>query len=353
MKAITVLPGHAGSARLDDVDEPPLSDGPVLVQTWLVGICGTDTSMLAGEHGCAPPGSDRLIIGHESLGHVIQAPTSSGLAVDDLVVGIVRRPDPEPCPNCAAGEWDMCRNGRYTERGLKQRHGFASERFRLHPMYAIRVPSDLGHLGVLVEPISVVAKVWEQIEYIGARSHWQPQRVLVSGAGPIGLLAALLGVQRGLDVHVFDRVTSGPKPQLVADLGATYRSESIAEASRGVDVVIECTGVGQLVLDVIQRETAPNTIMALTGFSSGEPAVPIDAATMNRHMVLGNEVVFGSINANRRHYEAGLLALAKADRGWLDRLITRRVPLERWAAAFERQPGDIKTVIGFTVHAPS
>ncbi|HET7597871.1 MAG TPA: alcohol dehydrogenase catalytic domain-containing protein, partial [Burkholderiales bacterium] len=117
MRALVVTPGHAGTARLDEVPEPSATDGQILVRTRRIGICGTDAEIVAGAYGWAPPGETRLVLGHESLGEVIEAPPGSGFAKGDAVVGIVRRPDPVPCPNCAVGEWDMCRNGLYTERG--------------------------------------------------------------------------------------------------------------------------------------------------------------------------------------------------------------------------------------------
>ncbi|MGH8987661.1 MAG: alcohol dehydrogenase catalytic domain-containing protein, partial [Acidimicrobiales bacterium] len=120
MKALTVVPLQKDSAELSDVEDPPESDGPVLVETIGVGICGTDVEILSGEYGWPPPGRERLVLGHESLGRVVEAPSGSGLASGDLVVGIVRRPDPVPCSNCAVGEWDFCRNGQYTERGIKE-----------------------------------------------------------------------------------------------------------------------------------------------------------------------------------------------------------------------------------------
>jgi len=213
--ALTVTPGRPYSAAVRKVPDPPDSDGPILVDALAVGICGTDREIVAGEYGAAPPGADCLVIGHESLGRVTEAPVGSGLATGDLVVGIVRRPDPVPCGNCAVGEWDMCRNGLYTERGIKGRHGYASERYRLHPESAVRLDPGQGIVGVLLEPTTVLAKAWEHVEHIGQRATWSPRRVLVTGAGPIGLLAALLGTRRGLDVQVLDRVESGPQPQLV------------------------------------------------------------------------------------------------------------------------------------------
>ncbi len=244
MKAVTVQPGVADSVRYEEVPEPDESTGSILVEAVAVGICGTDVEITSGAYGWARPGRERLILGHESLGRVLDPGPNSGLQPGDLIVGIVRRPDPVPCPNCAVGEWDMCRNGQYTERGIKEIDGFMSERWRIEPGYFTKIDPSLGILGVLLEPTTVVAKAWELVGAMRARAFWEPRTALVTGAGPIGLLAAMIGVQYGLDVHVLDRVTEGVKPQLVADLGATYHSGSVAEVGFEPDVIIECTGVG-------------------------------------------------------------------------------------------------------------
>lgn len=346
MRAVTVLPLKAGSVDLTDLPEPPESDGPVLVKTRAIGVCGTDLEIINGEYGWAPPGEERLAIGHESLGEVIEGPEGSGLSAGDLVVAIVRRPDPVPCTNCSIGEWDMCRNGQYTEWGIKEHHGYARERYRITPDFVVKVEPSLGDLGVLLEPTTVVAKAWDHIERIGSRAKWQPSTVLVTGAGPIGLLAALLGVQRGLEVHVLDKVTDGLKPELVAALGATYHSGSVSDIGCNPDIAIECTGVSQLIFDVMDTAGA-NGVVCLTGVSSGGRELPVDVGLLNRRMVLENDVVFGSVNANRRHYEAGAKALAAADRDWLGKLITRKVPLESWKDAYSRQPDDVKVVLDF------
>jgi threonine dehydrogenase-like Zn-dependent dehydrogenase len=347
MHAVTLVPLQAGSVDLTELPEPPEADGPVLVKTRAVGVCGTDLEIIRGDYGWAPPGEKRLAIGHESLGEVIEAPADSGLTAGDLVVAIVRRPDPVPCPNCAVGEWDMCRNGQYTEWGIREHHGYARERFRITPDFVVRVEPSLGDLGVLLEPTTVVAKAWDHIERIGSRSAWKPKTVLVTGAGPIGLLAALLGVQRGLEVHVLDQVTEGLKPDLVSELGAHYHHGSVADVGCEPDVAIECTGVAPLIFDVMDHAGA-NGIVCLTGVSSGGRDIAVDVGMLNRRMVLENDVVFGSVNANRRHYEAGAKALAEADKDWLSKLITRKVPLSNWKDAYERQPNDVKVALDFT-----
>lgn len=347
MRAVTVVPLKANTVQLSDLPEPPLEDGPVLVKTRAIGVCGTDIEIIAGDYGWAPPGEERLALGHESLGEVLEAPAGSGFAPGDLVVGIVRRPDPLPCINCAIGEWDMCRNGNYTEWGIKSHHGYARERYRITPDFLVKVSPSLGDLGVLLEPTTVVAKAWDHIFRIGARAKWEPRIVLVTGAGPIGLLAALLGTQRGLEVHVLDQVTSGVKPELVAAIGATYHHGTIASAGLTPDIVLECTGVGQLVFDAMD-DIAANGVLCLTGVSPKGRSLGIDAGEINRHMVLANDVVFGSVNANRSHYEAGAEALAKADPAWLGRVVSRRVTLDHWQDAYQRQPNDVKVVLQFS-----
>jgi threonine dehydrogenase-like Zn-dependent dehydrogenase len=260
------------------------------------------------------------------------------------VVGIVRRPDPVPCPACAAGEWDMCRNGQYTEHGIKGLHGFAREHWRGAADAMVKLDSGLHDVGVLLEPTTIVAKAWEQADRIATRAFSERKVAVVTGAGPVGLLAALLGVQRGLEVHVFDQVTSGPKPQLVADLGATYHHDPVPDSGVVADVVIECTGVTPVVLDVLTSHAADATI-CLTGVSTPGTRSSVDIGQLNRDLVLGNAVVFGTVNANARHYAAAAQALARADESWLARLITRRVPLAEFATAFDRQPDDVKVVL--------
>ena len=347
MKAITVEPKKPGTARLDEVPEPDPRDGSVLVQAIAVGVCGTDAEIVEGKYGWAPPGKTRLVLGHESLGRVVDPGPRGPLQEGDLVVGIVRRPDPVPCPNCAVGEWDMCRNGQYTERGIKEIDGFMSERWRIEPEYAMKVEPSLGLLGVLLEPTTVVTKAWEQVVTVGQRAFWEPQTVLVTGAGPIGLLAALIGAQRGIDVHVLDRVESGPKPQLVRDLGATYHTGAIADVGFEPDVIIECTGAGQVINDAI-RGIGAGGVVCLTGVGTGGSTIGPAVADVAAAVVLKNNVVVGSVNANKRHwYKAGQV-LARADHAWLEKLLTRREAPEQFDQALHREVDDIKVVVQFS-----
>jgi threonine dehydrogenase-like Zn-dependent dehydrogenase len=336
---MTVIPGKPDSAELTELPEPEAKEGELLVEPLYLGVCGTDREILDGAHGEPPPGHERLVLGHELLARVKDT--------GQLVAGIVRRPDPVPCACCARGEWDMCRNGQYTERGIKGLDGYGAELVTIEEDFAVPVADALGMLGVLTEPSSILAKAWEQIERIALRACSVHERVLVTGAGPIGLLAALMGIQRGLAVHVLDRATEGIKPEVVGALGAEYHTGDVTEVAEQVnpDVVIECTGVAELVAGAMQH-TSPGAIVCLTGVAASRN-LTVDVGALNNELVLENDVVFGSVNANRRHFEQGVEALRAADQDWLKRLITRTVPLERWTDALEKGDDDIKVVVEF------
>jgi threonine dehydrogenase-like Zn-dependent dehydrogenase len=288
------------------------------------------------------------VLGHESLGRVVAAPSDGDFSVDDLVAGVVRRPDPVPCACCAAGDFDMCRNGAYRERGIKELDGYGAERVALERAFAVKLDPSLGLLGVLTEPTSVVAKAWEQVEWVRNQGCRPLQSVLITGAGPIGLLAALLGVQRGLAVHVLDRAADGPKSALTEALGARYHTGSVGEACQAAepDTVLECTGAPEVVVDAVMR-TAPGAVTCLLGVSPRGRTLTVDVGSVNDELVLKNDVVLGSVNANHRHFSAAADALVAADPEWLEGLITRRVPMQRWSEALERRPDDIKTIIEF------
>jgi threonine dehydrogenase-like Zn-dependent dehydrogenase len=291
------------------------------VEAVAVGVCGTGIEIVEGKYGWAPPGKERLVLGHESLGRVVDPGSAGGLKKGDLVVGIVRRPDPVPCPNCAVGEWDTCRNGQYTERGIKEIHGFVSEHWRIEPEYAIKVDPSLGILGVLLEPTTVITKALEQVQAVGQRFFWEPKTVLVTGAGPIGLLAAFGTSLRGTAVHGLDRVETGLKPELVRTLAATYHSGSVLDLGFEPDVIVAYTGVGSVIADLIQK-IGGGGVVCLTGVGAGG-ITSRAVADVRAAAILKKNVVVGGVNANKRHWYKAAQTLARADRKWLSRLITR------------------------------
>ena len=345
MRAITVHPPHPNSIELRDVPEPPDHDGAVLVQALALGVCGTDREIIAGDYGEAPDGAGTADPRPRvARPRAAMRPTKSDLKPGDHVVGIVRHPDPVPCPACASGQWDMCRNGQYTEHGIKGLNGFGAERWRIDPEYAVKVDrrararrraagaGERGRQGV--GPCRIGC---------GGSPRRRRSACSITGAGPIGLLAALLGMQRGLDVHVYDHNKTGPKPAIAArarrDLSLRRRRAAREARARHHDRVHRrarrhrrAAAAGRA-----RRRDLPHRRRRLA-------AHDFDIGLFNRNMVLNNGTVFGTVNANLRHYQMAADALARADRDWLARLITRRVPLARFAEAFERRKGDIKVV---------
>jgi threonine dehydrogenase-like Zn-dependent dehydrogenase len=218
------------------------------------------------------------------------------------------------------------------------------ERYRTPADALVPVGKELGLNAVLLEPATIVAKAWEDVDKIGHRSVWQPKTVVVTGAGPVGLLAALLGRQRGLEVHVVDRVTGGAKPRLVEAIGGHYHAGTVADAVAAPDVILECTGVPDLVFQSMS-DIGLGGVVALLGVSAPGQQISVDGGQLNRDFVLGNKSVVGSVNANRSHYEVAVKALQDADPEWLASLVTRTVPLEQFAEALQHGPDDVKVAI--------
>jgi threonine dehydrogenase-like Zn-dependent dehydrogenase len=338
MRTMTVVPGDLASAAVEERPDPPASQGSVLVEGLLLGLCGTDVEIARDGFGTPPRGARSMVLGHESLGRVLEG--AGDLTAGDLVAGVVRRSC--GCAACEDDQWDMCLTGDFEELGIRGADGYGATRWRADPRFLVALPQELGELGVLLEPTSVVAKAWEQVQRIGARAYWDPQSVLITGAGSIGLLAAMMGVQQGLDVHVLDLATTGVKPSLVRDLGATYHSTMPDVKPQ---VVIECSGAAELIGQTVSV-AAPNAVICLAGISVGRAdAQRTETPVPQNRLVLQNQVLFGTVNAGRRHHDQAAAALAAADQEWLRRLITKRVPMTEWASALTRGDDDVKTVV--------
>lgn len=215
----------------------------------------------------------------------------------------------------------------------------------------MKIPDSVGGCGVLTEPTSIIAKAFEQIGHIAdQREIWQPRTALVLGAGPIGLLAALACSQRGIELHVLDRVTDGPKPDLVQRLGGRYHHDTDSLAD-GYDLTLECSGTAPLMLEALQRTAAAGTA-CLIGIPSAGTKTEIDLGGLYRHLVLTNQIVIATITANRRHFQEAIQILAQADRDWLSAVITRRLDPGDWEQAFHQSQGkDVKTVIRLAADA--
>ena len=356
MKAIAVVPGVSNSLAVVDTADPQPGAQEVLVKVTRVGVCGTDLELKEGLYGQAPPESDYLVIGHEALGQIVEVgPEVKGFAVGDHVVATVRRPCPhQRCAPCLSDQNDMCVTGDYRERGINGQHGFLAEYYSEHERWLTKIPADLENLGNLLEPLSVVEKAVRQSFKIQERLPWKVENALVLGAGAIGLLGAMLLRLEGINTFVLDRSEIGGfKSQLISRFGAHHvnsRQTPVSEVAAGVgriDLVLEATGYTPLVFEAARR-LAPNGLLCLLGVSGGSHQIPIDSNEFNNNLVLGNRLVFGSVNAGLVDFRSGVGHMREINQRWpgaLETLITRRTSLHGFQAAFDRTPEDIKVVI--------
>jgi threonine dehydrogenase-like Zn-dependent dehydrogenase len=338
MKAIAVIPGQPNSVHLREVPKPHVSDVPdgrgVLVKVLRVGVDGTDKEINAAEYGGAPSGDDYLIIGHESFGIVEEVgPNVSEFKPGDYVAATVRRPGNSFYDRI--GTYDMTTDEVYYERGINLRHGFLTENYVDDPEYIVKVPASCKNVGVLMEPMSVAEKGIVQAYEIQRRLKiWRPRKAAVMGAGTLGLLAALALRVRGVQVTSFGRVIPPYKnSELLKEIGVRYVSTQqmpISQAAKEYgpfDIIFEATGNSGVVFESADN-LAKNGALILTSITGGGKKLEIPADKINLEFVLGNKVMFGSVNANREYFEVGAKDISQAVSeypGWLPKLLTHPV----------------------------
>ena len=334
MPAIAVYPGRADTVHLTELPRPTPGPGEALVRVRRVGVCGTDQEIIAALFGSPPTGSDELVLGHEVLG-VVEAtgPRTDGVREGDLVVATVRRPD--GCPACLAGQPDMCVWQGFTERGIVGAHGYMVERFVEDVRHLVVLPPALESVGVLLEPLTVVEKALRQADLIQRRlASWAPKTALILGAGPIGLLGALLLRSRGIDVVVVARRPApNPAAAIVEGCGGRYaslRETPLAELAADLppfDLVFEATGVAQLAFEAM-GVLGSNGVLVLLSNTGGDEVAPVPVARLNLGFVQGNKVLVGSVNAAHEDFTAGVADLGRFEELWpglTARLITHRL----------------------------
>ena len=370
MKAVAVFPGSR-EVKVIQQEDPRISQpDQVMLQVLDIGICGTDREICTFEYGTPPPGEDHLVIGHESLAEVVAA----GSAVErfragDLVVPSVRRPCVHPgCLACRAGHQDYCYTGDFTERGIKEAHGYMAESAVEQERHLNLVPPDLREIAVLTEPLTIAEKALGQITWMmQQRPPWlDPQTpgeergrglsALVLGIGPVGLLGAMMLASAGFTTYVYSReLPPSPRIDLVAAIGATYVSSQAATfadlAGRigNIDLVYEAVGHSHFALEALQV-LGTNGIFVLTGVPGMQAFIEADPARLMRDMVLKNQVVLGTVNAGPDAFASALRNLDAFRRRWpavVAALIGGRYPPEQAPDLILGRPAGIKTVIAF------
>lgn len=355
LKAITVIPRTADSLSLRDVGDPAAKAGELLLRVLRVGICGTDMDIISGFYGEAPGSAKYLVIGHESLSRVEEVGQGvEGFAKGDLVVPTVRRNCPENCLNCRSGESDMCLTGHYKEHGIKGLDGFASEHAVTDARFVVKLPESLAEVGVLLEPLTIVEKGVNQAFRIQqARMKWEPKTALVLGSGAVGLLATALLRTKGLEVTTVARKhADSMKAKLASSTGATYIDATetpLSTMENKFDLVFEATGASSVALEA-QNLCDTNGVVSFVGIYRSKIASE-DAGNVFTHLVLGNRLYFGSVNANISYFRQGALDLESVGArygGFLEGIITNRVPLSNWKNAYaEKEDDGVKTILQF------
>jgi threonine dehydrogenase-like Zn-dependent dehydrogenase len=364
MKAVALTPGTS-NLRLAELPEPALTSAEeVKIKVLSVGICGTDREQAAGGRASPPAGKKELVIGHEMFGWVVEAGSAvTRVKAGDNAVFTVRR-GCDACLPCLMNRSDMCTTGRYRERGIWGLDGYQTEYVVDNQQFVVRVPRETGEVGVLTEPLSVAEKAIDEAVRIqssrlpaaAARPDWlYGRRCLVAGLGPIGLLAALSLRLRGAEVFGIDIVDpDSARPQWLARIGGTYVDgrrvppERVEQALGGMELVFEATGVAALEFDLLDT-LAPNGIYVLTGIPGGDRPVQLQAAQLIRRLVLGNQLMVGSVNASRDHFQMAVDDLSHARLLWgghVEKLITDHLPFTEFQQALSRhEPDEIKVVL--------
>lgn len=367
MKAIAVFPEQK-QYKLIDHPEPNLATPTqVKVRVCDVGICGTDKEIIAFEYGTPPNGSEYLVIGHESLGEVIEiGPEVTNVRVGDLAVMSVRRPCAHAgCIACRSGRQDFCYTGDFTERGIKQQHGFMTEFIVEEAKYVCSAPRTLREVGVLVEPLTIAEKGITQLWQVQQRLPWtcpgedgkapgHCHTALVLGAGPVGLLGAMKLVTEGFDTYVYSNSSASDKKEdVVKAIGATFihaedvSVEQMAERIGSIDVVYEAVGASRLAFDVLQH-LGTNGVFIFTGVPGRKAPAPIDTDLLMRDYVLKNQIVFGTVNASVQSFQEAIKDLGIFLQQWPDALrtlISNRFPIDYAMEPLSGKSGGIKNVI--------
>ncbi|MGH7821199.1 MAG: glucose 1-dehydrogenase [Candidatus Binatia bacterium] len=370
MKAVAVVPSKKEVSLIDL--EPPRVRRPTEAKVRIldVGICGTDREICAFDYGFPPPESSHLVIGHESLGEVVEVgPAVTRVRPGDLVVTMVRRPcRHEECVACRSGRQDFCYTGDFTERGIKQAHGFMTELVVDDEQYMNVVPPGLREVAILVEPLTIAEKALTQIWQVQQRLPWACElrpgksaghchRAVVLGAGPVGLLGAMALSAANFETFVYSREPAGsPKAKLVESFGARYVSaaetsiDGLADVVGNIDVVYEAAGAASVAFDVM-RVLGVNGVFVFTGVPGRRGPVEVDTGLLMRNLVLKNQVVFGTVNANREAFEGAIRDLGRFSELWPDAvraLITGRFPVEAYHDLLLGAPSGIKNVLAFS-----
>ena len=371
MNAIAVVPGTKTVQLVDRTEPAIVAPDDIKLKVLRVGICGTDREEAAGGRAKALPAHQDLVLGHEMFGQVVDVGRAVTLVKPgDHAVFTVRR-GCGACRPCAMNRSDMCRTGLYAERGIWGLDGYQTEFVVDREPFAVRVAPELEAVGVLAEPFSVAEKAISEAVHLqltrlpdmATSLDWlSGKRCLVAGLGPIGLLAALSLRLRNAEVSGLDVVDANTaRPRWLNRIGGQYVDGRKVTPDHPIDqvgtfdVIVEATGIASLEFDLLDA-LAMNGVYAVTGIPAGDRLLNIDGAKIMRRLVLQNQVLVGSVNASRDHFQLAVDDLILAEMRWphhVAELITHRHPYTDFDAAFQHHGSDeIKVVLEWAASSP-
>lgn len=357
MRALGLKKSKPG-LHLLTVDEPQIvRDDEVKVRMIRVGICGTDRSLIKHHLVDVPDGVDHLVLGHEGYGEVVEIGSAvTTLRPGQKVVLTVRRPC-GLCEPCRLGQSDMCATGLYTERGIHKDQGFLTEYVVDREQFLVPVPAGLESLASWAEPYSIVEKGMDLILLQLQRLPWgcaheerhkeemwaHCKKALIFGFGPIGFAATSLAVLQGMKTFVLERKDEDSlKVRMMQEFGASYidsrrvSKDQLFGSVGPFDVIIEATGASKDALELIPAMNR-DAIYLLTGVPRvSKEKVELDADLIIRHIVRYNQMIIGTVNGNRKHFEAALRDLAKLQKKFPDVMqssVTHHFKLEEYERA--------------------
>jgi L-iditol 2-dehydrogenase len=321
----------AGDLAVEERPDPVPGPHEVLVRVASVGVCGSDIHYF--EHGRigrftvdAP-----LVLGHEASGEVV----GLGPAVSRLSLG--QRVSLEPgvpdftCSQCLEGRYNLCTGMRFF--ATPPIDGAFAELVTIHEQFAHPVPPKLSDdAAALLEPLSVGLWACRKGEVTAG------SRVLVTGAGPVGLVTAQCAIALGAsEVTVTD--VNGHRLQLARDLGVTTTVDSgttsLADSAVEPDVLLECSGRPEAVVDAIPTVARAGRVV-LVGMGADELPLPVSRIQEYELTVTGT--------FRYAHTWPAAISLASTGRVQLDRMVTGHYRLDQVREALTANRDDARTV---------
>jgi threonine dehydrogenase-like Zn-dependent dehydrogenase len=324
-RALAYFPSDGG-IRLIDVPLQPLDPDEILVRITRVAFTRRDRLLLENKEAVLPDGEDFIIPGHIAMGKVVE---TGSLVKDfepgDIVVPTIRR----DCDRCIDARSDLCPHpDRYQDSGLSGAHGFARDLITIRGRYLIKIPPHLENLALLLAPLSVAEKAHHEAVQITKRYNFYcyhesedvVPRALITGMGPVGIMMTYLLSLYSYRLTVFCRRESDDlRSRILEPIDLEYINTSrvpigrLEKAGYSFGQLFETTGDPEYMLSVMPF-MSPNAVMAVMGApgnDSKEKILEVDVNRIFSRMVLGNQVIFGSLKAGRDAFESAVKHLTE------------------------------------------